>query len=424
MGNKINYDWPKKILAFNSVEDAAECAARVYFTIAQSNPESSIILPTDRSATLIFTAMKQIAKEYEGCPFGEAHIMSDTETFGVWDKHPASRTRHINEKLIEPLREIGKAPKKDKINLLSGIFTDIDPLSNARITVRDFPPSIHAISISPRGEILAYDVDIYEEANEIIDDPPRILQIGDIGKNYIDDSQPSNSIISIGLGTTLSSKLLIILVFESQKAEILHTIFTSSMTAKIPATLLQYHQNAFILTTRSIAHRANMDDVVDYANNPKDMALNIVSSHYVVNEQICISKDENEVDKKIISEKINTVFNEFIEQAKSERKDCEDYLKRNSNDSFVYQHRDAERTVWNTLINKLNKMNVEVLESIQNMTLEKLQKYLSNIREKLLSLSTTSEKKIERLRSVKKTERLNDVTYSIIQYIEAYVLEV
>lgn len=419
--SKSNYDWPRRIIAFDSIEEAAECTARVYFAIAQSNPESSVILPTDRSATLIFTAMKKIANEYEGCPFGDAHILSDTETFGVWAKHLSSRTRHINEKLLEPLREMGRAPINDNINLLSGIFTDNDPLAAAKITVRDFPPSVHAISISPRGEILAYDVDTYKDADQIIYDSPRILQIGDIGKNYIDESQPSNSIISIGLGTSLSAKLLMILIFEPQKAEIMRTMFTSSMTVKIPATLLQNHQNAFILTTKRIAHLANMDNEVIYTNDPIVAAKNIISFNNVISDHTYFI--ENGIDWETIRERINAVFIEFIEKAESERNNCEDYLKNNIDDGKVYPRREAERIVWNTLIEKLSNMNFEVLRSIQRSTLDKLQTYLSNIRKKICLLSKTLETEIMSLRSAKSNE-LNNIKNKIIQKIDTFVLEV
>ncbi|MDE6690666.1 MAG: TIR domain-containing protein [Clostridia bacterium] len=268
-GTKV---WAKGIIAFDTDRAAAECAARVYFNMAQKNPESSVILPTGRSATAIFRAMLRIADEYDGCPFGEATVLSDTETFGVWAEHETSRTKHINEKLIEPLRELQKAPAKSQLNLMSGIYTDRDPLQKTQKILREFPPCVHAVSVSPVGEVLAYEVGTYTDIDDIIDDGPRIVEVGEHSKKYIDPNQPSKSIMTIGLGVAMSSSVLLIPVFDMHKANILNRLFNGPMTAGVPATLLRNHPNAYVLTTKSIAHEAGLDDLAVGKNDPKEAA--------------------------------------------------------------------------------------------------------------------------------------------------------
>lgn len=270
-------NWSKGIFAFETDREAAECAARVYFSLSNKNPDSSVILPTGRSATQIFRAMVRIAKEYDGCPFGEAHIISDTETFGVWSEHETSRTKHINDMLIEPLQRINKSPCEDQLHLLSGIYTDSDPVKKAQKIIRTYPPVVHGVSVSPVGEILAYEVGTYNEVDEIIDDAPRIVEVSEHSKKYIDPSQPSKSILTIGLGTALSSNVLLILAFDVQKANILNRLFTGPMTAGIPATLLREHPNAYILTTRVVAREAKIDYMAICDKTAKEGAEWIVS---------------------------------------------------------------------------------------------------------------------------------------------------
>ena len=275
---QIDSSWAKGILAFPTERDAAECAARVYFKVAQKCPDSSVILPTGRSATMIFRAMIRLAKNFDGCPFGEAHLISDTETFGVWKEHETSRTRHINEMLIEPLKEMGKAPGKDQLNLLSGIYTDSDPIKSAQKTIRLFPPSVHGVSLSPVGEILAYEVGTYSEVDEIIDDGPRIVEVGEHSKKYIDPNQPSKSILTIGMGTAMSSSILLILAFDLQKAGIIHRLLTGTITAGIPATILRKHPNAYIITTEGVVSEANIKDVVMHKKEVEEVAEWIASN--------------------------------------------------------------------------------------------------------------------------------------------------
>lgn len=267
---KVN--WAKGVLAFASDRDAAECAARVYFTMAQDHPDSSVVLPTGRSATMIFRAMNKIADEYEGCPFGEAHIISDTETFGVWSEHETSRTRHINDMLITPLKRKGKGPEEDQLHLLSGVYTNEDPIKNAQKIIRLYPPVVHAVSLSPLGEILAYEVGTYHDMEEIIDDAPRIVEVGEHSKKYIEPNQPSKSIFTIGLGTALQSEILLIVAFDIQKASIVNRLFHGPMTAGIPATLLRNHLNAYVLTTERVAAEAGVLDLALDLKNANEAA--------------------------------------------------------------------------------------------------------------------------------------------------------
>lgn len=271
-------NWAKGVLAFGSERESAECAARVYFKLAKNHPDSSMILPTGRSATSLFRAMLRLARKMEGCPFGEAHLITDTETFGVWREHETSRTRHVNEMLIEPLKEMGKAPEPDQLHLLSGIFMQDDPVKDAQRVLRFYPPVVHAVSVSPFGEILAYEVGTYTDPDEIVDDPPRILEVGKHSKKYIDPDQPSQSILSIGLGTALSTEILLILFFDIQKAGILNRMFTGPAVAGIPATLLRLHPNAYVLTTDKIAQEADITDLLTRNMTPEEAAEWIIEN--------------------------------------------------------------------------------------------------------------------------------------------------
>lgn len=264
--------WVKGLLTFQTDREAAECAARVYFEMAKTHPDSTMVLPTGRSATMIFRAMNKVADEYEGCPFGEAHIISDTETFGVWSEHEMSRTKHIKDMLLVPLKRKHKEPQEEQIHLLSGVYTDTDPIKNAQKIIRIYPPAVHAVSLSPLGEVLAYEVGTYNDIDEIIDDAPRIVEVGEHSKKYIDPNQPSKSILTIGMGTALQSEVLLIVAFDLQKAGIVNRLFNGPMTAGIPATLLRNHPNAYVLTTEKVANEAKVSDFACSIKSAKEAA--------------------------------------------------------------------------------------------------------------------------------------------------------
>ncbi|NEW25103.1 TIR domain-containing protein [Nocardia cyriacigeorgica] len=258
--NETVSPWPATTIAFDNDRLAAEAAAHVYFRIAQDSPDRSLVLPTGRTATQLFRAMHRTAQQYAPDPFGEARIITDTETFGVFERHHTSRTRHVLETLIEPLTERGLGPRPEQLHLLSGQITDRDPLVQAQRVIRVWPPAVHAISISPAGEVLGYEVGMYTDPEHIVGDGCRIVELTEHGRRYIDPNQPSRSVLTIGLAAALECPGLMVLALDMSKARILHQMTHHPETAGVPATLLRRNTTAAIVTTRSIAEAAAIRD--------------------------------------------------------------------------------------------------------------------------------------------------------------------
>ncbi|WP_330231568.1 TIR domain-containing protein [Nocardia sp. NBC_00508] len=253
--------WPAGIAVFENERVAAEAAAHTYFRIARDASDRSVVLPTGRAATQVFRAMLRIAHRYAPTPFGESHILSDTETFGVHAQHHTSRTRHVVETLVEPLTERGLGPAPGQLHLLSGQISEReDPLLRTQRILRLYPPAVHGISISPAGEVLGYEVGAYTDPDEIVSDGCRIVELSEHGRRYIDPNQPSRSVLTIGLASALECSGLMVLAFDKTKARIIHQMTHFPETAGVPATLLRRNPRAVIVTTRAIAEAAELDN--------------------------------------------------------------------------------------------------------------------------------------------------------------------
>ncbi|MEX5708422.1 TIR domain-containing protein [Parafrankia sp. FMc6] len=250
--------WPAEFIAFENERVAADAAAHSYFRIAQTSPDRSLVLPTGRAATQLFRGMLRVAGDYAPRPFGDARLVSDTETFGVHERHYTSRTRHVVETLIEPLIEKGLGPSESQLNLLTGQITDDDPILRTQRVLRLWPPAVHAVSVSPAGEVLGYEVGSYSDPEEIISDGCRIVELSEQGRKYIDPNQPSRSVVTVGLGTALEAPGLMVLGFDRSKARIIHQMAHYPETAGIPATLLRRHDHAVIVGTRAVTEAAEI----------------------------------------------------------------------------------------------------------------------------------------------------------------------
>ena len=151
------------------------------------------------------------------------------------------------------MADLGLAPPDEQRHLLSGLITDRDPIQEARKLLRVSPPSVHGISPAPSGELLAYEVGTYTDPDDLAESGPRVIELAEHGRSYIDPDQPSKSVLSIGIGTALSAEVLLVLGYDPKKASILRRMMRSAETVGAPATLLRRHGCALLITTDEIA---------------------------------------------------------------------------------------------------------------------------------------------------------------------------
>lgn len=268
--------WSKGIYAFDTPDEAAECVARVYFNMAKNNSERTLLLPTGRSAKRVFQAMLKIAaSEYTVSPFENAFLMNDTETFGVSMNHPTSRVKAIKDNLINILAAMNRAPNESNLIFFGQSDDCLDPEEQAIQNLTTYPPIIHGISISPYMEIIGYDLGRHNE--NIINDGPKVVEITDETKDYIDAKQKSHSIYTIGLKTSLSVQTLLMLAFEPDKSNAVERLFKEEIDPNIPITLLRNHPNAYLITTKEIIKKAKIEDYAITNYSPEEAAKCIMN---------------------------------------------------------------------------------------------------------------------------------------------------
>lgn len=268
-------NWARGIYAFNTVDDAAECAARVYFSVCNEEPGTTALLPTGRSAKDLFQSMLRVtAAEYGTNPFGDAYLMNDTETFGVRQTHPTSRIRAINDNLINILKLMNRAPEDSHLTYFGSSDSDDEPEDVCADNLDKHPPSVYGISISPYMEIMGYDLGLHTES--ILGDGPRVINVLEETRSYIDERQKTNAIYTVGLGTALRSELVMILAFESNKSSAIERLLKEREDPHVPVSLLRAHKNAHIIITKDIAKRAKIENLAIMGLSPKEAAKCIV----------------------------------------------------------------------------------------------------------------------------------------------------
>ncbi len=263
--------WARGIYAFDTADEAAECAARVYFNIAERTPESTVLLPTGRSAKSIFQAMlRVVANEYDACPFKNVYLMNDTETFGVKPTHQTSRIKAINDNLLNILTLMNRGVPDEAIKFFGDTGDDCEPEDIAREQLAKYPPSVYGVSVSPYMEIMGYDVGLH--GDNIVNDGPRVVDVTDETKEYIDSKQKSHSIYTVGMKSALESETLMILAFTKDKSNAIERLFKESIDPEFPITMLRKHNNAYVIITKDIAEKSGLSNFAITDLSPKEAA--------------------------------------------------------------------------------------------------------------------------------------------------------
>lgn len=249
--------WPRLVAVLPSATAAADATARLILQTAKESPGETLLLPTGRTATKVYTSLLRLAPEFAPDPFGDAFLMSDTETFGVYERHPTSRYNHVQSTLIEPLARQGLSPTPDHIRLLRGVILEEDPIQAANLTLRRYPPALHVIAVAPSGEVIGYEVATYTDPSQIVHDRCRVIELSQTGREYIDPDQPSRSVVTIGMGTCLTAGRLVIPIFDEDKASVISRMIRFEETPGIPSTLLRRHPRAVIVMSERVAEAAD-----------------------------------------------------------------------------------------------------------------------------------------------------------------------
>lgn len=259
--------WPRKIISCLTDSLAHETTARLIFSSCKLSSGDSVILPTGKTGGMLFKGMLSCCEDYSVDPFYDSPIFSDTETYGVHSNHSTSRSKFVRTMLFDRLKKVGKVVPDENINLLSGLILDENPYQRILDLLRYHPPSVHAISIAPSGEVIGYEVGTYTDAEALAADRCRVIEVSEMGKRYIDPGQPSRSIVSIGMVVPVEAKTLLIPIFDIKKVPILRKLLLLPEDPATPASILKRNSNSFIISTQRILEEANVYPDLEISNS-------------------------------------------------------------------------------------------------------------------------------------------------------------
>jgi glucosamine-6-phosphate deaminase len=172
--------------------------------------------------------------------FSQSILINPDELLGIPKEHPESFYQYMEEHFfssIEVSDEQKYIPHSDPDNAeeecdkLETFITDVGGID---LQLLGLGENGHIAFIEPGSELPAdtYVVDLEENSRPNAD-------------SFKEGEVPSQA-ISLGIGTTMKSRAIVLVAVGKGKAEIVKRAFTGPISTKIPATFLQMHPNITI----------------------------------------------------------------------------------------------------------------------------------------------------------------------------------
>ncbi|CAH0118517.1 Glucosamine-6-phosphate deaminase [Paenibacillus sp. CECT 9249] len=230
------------ILTFETNEELNEVGAGIIASLVQTKPNAVLGLATGSTPIGIY---EELIKLYQKgrVSFKHATTFNLDEYIGLPEDHPESYRTFMNEKLFNhidiPLEQT-HVPNGNAADLEKECRDYDDMLTNSKQI------DLQILGLGHNGHIG------FNEPDQSLNSGTHIVQLKEETRkanarffNSIDEV-PTQA-ITMGVGTILKAKMIILVVRGAEKAAIVQRALQGAITTDVPASLLQTHPNVVVL---------------------------------------------------------------------------------------------------------------------------------------------------------------------------------
>ncbi|MFH1412506.1 MAG: glucosamine-6-phosphate deaminase [bacterium] len=216
-------------------------AADLVMEMINSKPDCVLALPTGRTPLGMYEELVEEFKQGE-LSFKQVKTFNLDDYVKVPKNHPASFHNYMKKNLFEHVDF-----KKENIFMLDGTARDLvwecDDYERSVKEVGGIDLAILGIGLN--GHIA------YNEPGTEFDSETHVVELAESSKKSItkdfDDNKIPAKAITIGIGTIMSSRHIILLASGKNKKEIIKKALHNPITEDIPASVLQKHSNLTVI---------------------------------------------------------------------------------------------------------------------------------------------------------------------------------
>jgi glucosamine-6-phosphate deaminase len=232
-----------------TAEAASKLAARKIATVVRANPNAVLGLATGGSPVAVYRELIRLHRD-EGLDFSGVTTFNLDEYVGLGPTHPASYCHFMWEHLFKYLNV-----ERARVHIPDGLAADVPASCKAyEAAIRDAGGiDLQLLGIGTDGHIA------FNEPASSLASRTRIKTLTERTRRdnaafFADDEEVPHHVITMGVGTIMEAKEVILLGFGSAKADAMAAAIEGPVTQMVPASVLQFHEHAcFLLDEASAA---------------------------------------------------------------------------------------------------------------------------------------------------------------------------
>jgi glucosamine-6-phosphate deaminase len=247
-------------------KEASNIAANMVASHLQDKPSTVLGLATGSTPVSLYKEL--IERHSKGdLDFSKVTTFNLDEYVGLSAEHSSSYKSFMHENLFKHINI-----PKDNINIPDGMTSDIHSycLEYERKIEEAGGIDIQILGIGTDGHIG------FNEPTSSLSSKTRIKTLtertrADNAGFFADDEKVPSHVITMGIGTILSSKICIVLAFGEKKAQAVMDMIEGPVTAMVPGSALQLHEHVKIIIDEPAASKLEKGEYYKYvySNKPK-----------------------------------------------------------------------------------------------------------------------------------------------------------
>ncbi|PID82573.1 MAG: glucosamine-6-phosphate deaminase [Clostridiales bacterium] len=237
-----------KICVFDNLEEISKEAFRLVFEQIKQKKNTSLGLATGSSPIGLYKLMIEAYRNNE-LDFSEVSTYNLDEYIGVPKENKNSYWYFMNENLFKHINikkdncHIPNANSSDIIKECFNYDKTIEKIGGVDIQILGIGRNGH-IGFNEPGSDFKSKTWIVDLKRETIEDNSRFFKNKDL--------VPTKA-ITMGISTIMSAKKIILLAYGKKKQEAIKKMIYGEVTEKVPASVLQMHNNVTVLVDKDAA---------------------------------------------------------------------------------------------------------------------------------------------------------------------------
>ncbi|WP_167138375.1 glucosamine-6-phosphate deaminase [Diaminobutyricimonas sp. TR449] len=248
-----------EIVILQDATEVGRAAASKIARVVANKPDAVLGLATGSSPLAIYAELARRVRE-EGLDVGRTRGFALDEYVGISAEHPESYVQVIRREVIEPL---GLNP--DNVHVPDGRADDIEAACAAyeRQIFEAGGVDIQILGIGSNGHIG------FNEPTSSFASRTRIKTLAaqtraDNARFFGSADEVPMHCVTQGLGTIMDAREVVLVAQGEQKADAIAAAVEGPVTSMVPASLLQFHQNATVILDEAAASRLALADYYKY----------------------------------------------------------------------------------------------------------------------------------------------------------------